>query len=257
MAYSDNNQDEFNSRAGAYTVIINSFAEKEKNLKEQITGEILPVGRGTLLLCDQALNRASVLLAINRLSVTLLKARNLRRLEDARKILSGVLTSLESVVTSWIDMSYTDNLEALKKIADVPVEKRLLLIQKFGLAMSLLDDEIADDSKQRWTMVDMEGRFAVVAKNILDMRTALQIFLNMEGGDYPAVAAFFTIIKRQLHRAVDLYRTRYNVLGRTADDDFRCAISCLAVLIRICGWTKDLRDVEEMRKKLMLWESQR
>jgi hypothetical protein len=240
-----------------YQQVMDESARKEERLEQQIAAKALAPESAALMICGELVGRSSILLGINRLSQALLGTRYLSALDDVRKFLNKTLGHLESVVTSQIDVPYSEYEEFLDKITGFPVGKRLLLVQQFGLVMDQLADEVGEDPKRRWAMVDIGGRFAVTAKNLLDMRSALPVFLSMDGAEYPAVAAYFRLIKALLRRAVDQYRTRYNVLEHTSDDDIRCAITCLAVLIRICNWTKDMEDMEDMRRNLSLWENQR
>ena len=44
-------------------------------------------------------------------------------------------------------------------------------MRKMGFTIDSLEDGYGDNSKWKWSFVDLEGRFAATAKNLLNLRT--------------------------------------------------------------------------------------
>jgi hypothetical protein len=91
------------------------------------------------------------------------------------------------------------------------------MTKKMGLAIELLIAAFGNNTKWKWAFVELQGRFAAVAKNMLDLSA---INANTEPG-----APAYEVTKYHLNRVKQLladvsaqYRERYNLSTHSIDD---------------------------------------
>ncbi len=204
-----------------------------------------------ITLADDMLNLISYYLLLNNLSVSLLGVKNEDALNEARKTVYKVLIYLEEVVSPFIDVPYSDYEAKLEEIAALSEEQRYDLIRKIGFAIKSVEDAFGDNSKWKWSFVEIEGRFATVAKNLFDMKAGVK---NMEPGapSYEASVLHFRLIKKLFQQAADRYREKYE-LSTMRIDDFKLAISYLSALRRIEALLGDRDEAESLKKKIEIW----
>jgi hypothetical protein len=152
-----------------------------------------------------------------------------------------------------VDAAFSEYEEKLILIASFDQNQRYQLIRKMGLAVDLIEQAYGDNSKWRWTFVEIEGRFATVAKNIIDLRNA-QANSMPESPYYDATVYHLRLIKKLLLQSADRYREKYE-LSTGQMLDFKTGITFLAALKRIHIVLNDRDDAEEMKKKLNIWTS--
>ena len=124
-----------------------------------------------ILISSHLVDLVTVYNAMTDLSMNLLGYKNESYLDKGRKSLYKAIINLEEVVSNYIDVPLSENHELLKSLTSFPDKERLRLVRKIGYAVSLLEDRYGEKSKWKWSFVELEGRFAVVAKNLFDFRT--------------------------------------------------------------------------------------
>jgi hypothetical protein len=220
-------------------------------------GEITP-GAGQLRLCQESLYGVSCYLGINRLALDLTGMRSTDAINSARKMLYNALTALEKVLPAQLDITGKGNQIPEENNLGLNVEERYHLIQKFALAIQMMIDAY-EDKQIRLTFLDMEGRFAKVALNSLDMRTAIKSYMAMDE-DYNLLCHFFPLQERLLFQSAANYRARYEqTLGTDAEaesDDLNLGIRYLEAVVHLANLIRD-PEAAEYKKKLDLWEGKR
>jgi len=206
-----------------------------------------------LTLVDAMLNLASSYMAINGVSMAVLKVKNEEALNDARKSMYKAVIYLEEVVSNYIDAPFSDYEEKLSAIESFDPNQRYNLIRKMGFAIDLLEQAYGDNSKWRWTFVEMEGRFAATAKNILDLRNAMTNS-HPESPYYDSTVYHLRLIKELLSRAASRYRDKYE-LSTQQMLDFKTGILFLSALKRIHIVLSESEEAEEIKKKLNIWST--
>jgi len=166
----DTDRQMYHDKVKVYVSMTKALLDTEKHLLV----EARKAGDGSAMkkitLSDEMLNLTSNYIAINGISWSVLKTKNEEALNDARKSLYKAVIYLEEVVTNLIDAPYSEYEEKLSEIESMDPNQRYNLIRKMGLAIDLLEQAYGDNSKWRWTFVDLEGRFAAAAKNIIDLK---------------------------------------------------------------------------------------
>jgi len=183
----------------------------------------------------------------------MLKQRSEEALNDGRKTLYKAVIYFEEVVSPLVDAPFSDYEERLAEIDAIDAHKRYNLVRKTGLALQLLEAAYGDNTKWKWAFVELEGRFAAVAKNIMNLKTAVA---NTDPGspDYEPTMYHLRMIKKLLMQAADRYREKYE-LSTNRNDDFKMGIHFLNALRRIHALLGERLEAETLKKKADIWSS--
>jgi len=236
-----------------YTSITKALLKTEKDLVLESRKNTPEAPLVKLTLADEMLNLASNYIAVNGVSQAVLKVKNEEALNDARKSIYKAVIYLEEAVSNYIDAPYSDYEEKVTAIEAYDQNQRYNLIRKMGLAIDLIENAYGDNSKWRWTFVEIEGRFATVAKNIIDLKSA---YANKspESPYYDSTVYHLRLIKKLLSQAADRYREKYELsTGQTLD--FKTGINFLAALRRIHIVLAENEESNEIKKKLAIWSA--
>lgn len=204
-----------------------------------------------LVLADEMLNLASNYLVMSGMSTTMLGVKNEDALNEARKSLYKSVIYLEEIVSGLIDAPFSDYEDRLVGIASFDALRRYTLVRKLGLAIRLVEDSYGDNTKWRWAFVELEARFATVAKNLFDLKNAV-VNLDPRAADYETTVYHLRTIKKLLMQAADRYREKYE-LSTNRMDDFKLAIAYLGALRRIHVLVGDRDEAETVKKKADIW----
>lgn len=233
------------------TDIINSI-EKEKSILNLIKKDESGIGYKKLLLCDEMIYEVSLYMIMNSLSLKILGLRNNDVLNDARKTLYKAIIYLEEIVSNAVDVPFSEIEPRLAEISNTPLEKRYYQIRKLGLAITMLIDAFGDNSKWKWSFVELEGRFAVVSKNLIDMKKASKDFFDPQSSDYDSTVYCLRLIKSMLSKSAAAYRDRYELSTRRIDD-MRMGIRFLLAQRRLCIIIGETDEASEIKKKAIVW----
>jgi hypothetical protein len=243
------------------------YFEKTKNYrasidailkKERITLSLIhkdPAGSSCrrLGLAEDMLNLASNYLVLNGISLSMLNVKNKDALNGCRKSVYKSIIYLEELVTNYVDAVFSEYEGKLRELESVDETRRYALIRKMGLAIQLLENAYGDNSKWKWTFVELEGRFAAVAKNIFDLKAAV-INTDPRSPYYAPTVYHLRLIKKMLAQAADRYRSRYE-LSTNRIDDFKQGLNFLYALRRIHILLGERDEAETVGKKLDIWSA--
>ncbi|MDR0302589.1 MAG: hypothetical protein LBI04_09805 [Treponema sp.] len=243
-----------------YDEKVSSYVEMTKTLLKTEKTLLLNSKKNTpedsfkrLTLADEMLNLTSNYIAICGISQVILKSKNEEVLNDARKTLYKAVIYLEDAVSNYIDAPFSDYEEKLNLIESFDENQRYHLIRKMGLAIDLLEYAYGDNSKWRWTFVELEGRFATVSKNILDLRRVME-YSTFESPYYDSVTYHLRLVKKLLAQSADRYREKYE-LSTGQIPDFKTGISYLGALRRLHILMGESEDAENVKKKMAIWKT--
>jgi len=243
----------YGEQVGFYQQQVDALLIREKNMLMMIEKDPTGASYKRLMLTDEMLYLTTLYLSKHSLSVAMLGVKNEDALNDARKTLYKAVIYLEEVVTNYIDVPFSDYEVKVEEIKNLPQTKRYYLVRKLGLAIRLVLDAYGDNTKWRWTFVELEARFATVAKNILDLKTASKDGLDPHSPDYDDTVYHLRLVKKLLQQAADRYREKYELsTGRI--DDFRLGINYLLALRRIHLILNERVEAEEVKKKADVWK---
>lgn len=236
-----------------YQASIEAGLSKEKDLLNTIKQDSPGSAFKRLSLVDVTLNLGSYYIAQNGISQSVLKIRNEDALNEARRSMYKSVIYLEQVVTGLVDAPFSEYEEKLGEIAALGSEQRYCLVRKMGLAINLLENAFGENSKWKWAFVDLEGRFAATAKNMLDLK---KIVSNTDprSPNYAPTVYHLRLVKKLLMQAADRYRERYE-LSTSRVNDFETGIRFLHALRRLLMIFGDREEAWTVRRKLDIWET--
>lgn len=234
------------------TMIDESFA-REKAVIASIEKEPAGSAYKKIDLCDEMIGCATCYTTINHLTVEFLNKKDHDALNDARKMLYKAIIYLEEVISNMVDALPADMEDKLAAIEELSVEKRFYVVRKLGLAISLLIDAFGDNTKWKWSFVELQGRFAVVAKNLLDLKKASKDYFDPNSSDYDNSVLYIRLIRKLYDQSATAYRDRYE-LSTHRIDDMRMAIQFLSGARRVAIALGEAEEAEEIKKKAGVWK---
>jgi hypothetical protein len=160
---------------------------------------------------------------------------------------------LEEIVTNIIDTPYSELTPYHEKMTSINIKRRYEIVQKLGLAINMLKDAFGDNSKWKWSFVELEGRFATVAKNLIDMKSAVKDYFDPRAEDYETTVLYMRAIIRLLNDSATAYRDKYELSTRRIDD-MRNGIKYLLALRKLYLAIGDSDNAEEVKKKALVWK---
>ncbi|GHV82182.1 hypothetical protein AGMMS49991_07400 [Spirochaetia bacterium] len=204
-----------------------------------------------LALVEDMLNLASYFIVMGKISQALLEVRDEDALNNGRKALYKGVMYLESLVSNFVDAPFSDYEKKVAVLETMSEEKRYLLVRKMGLAIQLLEDAYGDNSKWRWSFVELDGRYAATAKNILDMK-AMTANMDPRSPDHDVTFFHVRLIKKLLLQSADQYRQKYELSSRESGDINR-GIQFLQALRRLHVLLEERDEAEELKKQADVW----
>jgi hypothetical protein len=249
------NQDriQYREKTEIYRALIESGLANEKEILGTINRN---PERGGLKLVDLAgamLDLSSYYLVLNGISQSVLKIKNEEALNEARKSVYKSVIYLEQVVGVLLDAPYAEYEEKLERIAALDARRRYFLVRKMGLAVKLLESAYGENTKWKWAFVELEGRCATVAKNIIDLRNAVSN-TDPRSPNYAPTVYHLRLVEKLLMQAADRYRERYE-LSTNRLSDFQTGIDFLSALRRLCQILGDREKAWDIKRKLGIWEA--
>ena len=238
-------------RIKPYQAEIDAIIKREKILLQKIKTNSHKAAVKRLSLAGEMISLTASYIILSGVSQSMIKQRNEEALNDARKALYKAIIYLEEVVSPYVDAPFSEYEERLAEIESVEAGKRYLLVRKLGLVLQLLKNAYGDNTKWKWAFVEIEGRFAAVVKNILNLKTAVAN-TDPRSPDYEPTVYHITLMKKLLAQAADRYRERYE-LSTNLLDDFKKGIDFLNSLKRIHVVLGERSDAESAKKKSANW----
>ena len=237
----------------SYKATIDMIQKRETNLSQVVTQEGTGVAYKRIALAEENLNLVSYYILMNSFSLALLGVKNEAFLNDARKGCYKTLIQLEEVLSNFIDVPYSEYEGRLEEISAFSDDSRFALLRKLGYSIQAVIEGFGDNTKWKWSFVELEGRYATVAKNFLNLKTFMAgMDPRVEG--YQTRMAHLRLVKELLQKAADGYRQKYELSTRRIDD-FKLALSYLSALRRIHSLLAEPEEAESLKKKIEIWKS--
>lgn len=243
----------FNETILPYKSKITAVLQKEKTMLNGMHKGDIDYENKKLLLCEDMIYIATLYMAQNSLSLKLMEVKNNDALNDARKILYKAIIYLEDIVTNMIDCSFSDLFPYYEKIKSISISRRYMIIRKLGLSIAMLKDAFGDNSKWKWSFVELEGRFTTVTKNLIDMKSAVKDYFDPNSDDYETTVLYIRLVTKLLNDSANAYRDKYELSTRRIDD-MRNGIKYLLALRKLHISLGNVDSAEEIKKKAMVWK---
>ena len=234
-----------------YKQVLDTILKREKYLLSLVEKDPATAPYKKIALAEENLSLASYYILLNEISVSLLSIKNENYLNEARKICYKAIIYLEDIVTGYIDVPYSDYKEKCEEIAEFEDTRRYELMKKLGFTINTVKDGFGANSKWKWSFVELEARFATVAKNILNMKTLIS-GMDPRVPGYESRLSHLGMVKESLVEAADRYREKYE-LSTMRLDDFKLALSYLGAARRLFALLGEKDNVEMTKKKIEVW----
>lgn len=236
-----------------YKKMIKEATERENQVLAAISKDATGAEYKKLDLCDEMIGVATYYIQINALTVELVNTKDNEALNNARKMLYKAIIYLEEVVSATVDATIADLEEKHAAIANASVEKRFYLIRKLGLCIDILIEAFGENSKWKESFVELRGRFATVAKNLLDLKKATKDYFDPNSPDYDNSVLYIRLIRKLYDQSATAYRDKYELASHRIDD-MRMAIQFLSGARRVAIALGDSEEAEEIKKKAGVWK---
>jgi len=197
------------------------------------------------------LNLITYYCALNEISVYLMSVKNTTFLEKARQQLYETIIVIEKVVTNLVNVPFSEYSEYLIPLASVSDLERLNYIKKLGYCIDLVKENFGENTKWKWSFVEIEARFSVIAKNIFDLKRFQKLDDPHEEG-FQDRKKMFSIIQRLLYDASLGYREKFELSTKDTEDLIK-AIDFQSALLRLNQLTGDQEKIEKCKKHIEVW----
>jgi hypothetical protein len=222
------------------------YLDEIKGATEALGGDNIKV----LSLVNDKLNCISVLIACNMLSVPATS----NYLDQARKMFYEILLHLESIVSRTIDGPFSDYEKGLETISYFSDDQRYNLVRKIGFTIDMMIDTYGENTKWKWSFVEMQSRFAVISKNLLNLRTFVSgMDPRVEG--YESRMAHLSLTKELLAQSANEYREKYELPKMQNINDMKTGIMLLLALRRLHLVLGEVEQAEQIKRKIQVWKS--
>jgi len=211
------------------------------------------INRERFALGREYLNLVSDFNLMSELSLSLLGIRNEGNLNEARKSCYRSIICMEEIVSPYVDAPYSDYEQGLESIADTSDQERYAFVRKLGFAIDSVVEGFGANSKWKWSFVELAGRYAVIVKNLVNLKTFIAR-LDPRVDGYSERLAHMELAKRLLQQAADRYREKYELIKMRLDD-IKQAILYLAALRRLHTLLGEVEESEVIKKKIEIWRS--
>ena len=226
---------------------------KEKSTREAMAKDAASAPGRKLALAEDNLDVVALYLIMSSLSQTFLGVKNEAYLNDARKSLYKAIIYLEEIVTASVDAPFSDYEQGLESISSVPDDSRYALVRKMGFTIDSLKDGYGEGTKWKWSFVELEGRYAAVAKNLLNLKTFVA-GMDPRSEGYSSRMAHLALARELLQTAADRYREKYE-LSTLRLDDFKVAIAFLSAQRRLHIVLGEAEQADVVKKKAEVWRT--
>lgn len=252
MANTQENTEVYKEKMRYYQDEIDEILKQEKAIHVLAVSDPEGSAYKKFMFVDDLIYAVSLYLAKYQITASYLSGKNETLLNETRKAVYKVIIALEDLVSDFIDVPFSEYENKVRKIEHVPQKHRYYLIRKLGLIIDLVIRAYGDNTKWKWSFVEIQGRFASVAKNILDLKDSTAVGFDPHSPDYESTMFHLKMAKKLLLQAADKYRARYE-MATSSIEDFRLAIQYLSAARRIHLLLNERNDAEEVKRQIDIW----
>ena len=131
-------------------------------------------------------------------------------------------------------------------------EWRYKFICSFGYIIDYFKFCYGENSKWLQNFVEIEGRFALITKNIIDFKNYIRE-LSPEMDGYMYRVKLMNLAKSLIWISAEQYRAKYELQDRLPDD-MKMALNMSGALRRIYIYLNETEEAEEQKKIYDLWK---
>ncbi len=252
MKVSEEARKQYSDRIKQYQAEIKRLGEIENRLRKELSGDAATHPTRLRLAADNV-DMVSYYVLMHELSVALLGVKNESYLNEGRKRCYKAIIYVEEAVSNLVDAPFSEYEDGVLGLETVSDGARYSFVRKLGFTLDAIQDGFGANSKWKWSFVELLGRYAVITKNLLNLRTFVaQLDPRVEG--YDERTGHLSLCKELLQSAADRYREKYE-LSTHRLDDMKLAISYLAALKRLYALLGEDEGSDVVAKKIDVWKT--
>lgn len=191
--------------------------------------------------------------SISRISLEKLAIKSETALNQARKKIYIIIQAFEEVVGNEIDSPLNSNKEQL-----IPFEKeidnfkRFELFKQIGFFIDTIKNIYTDNTKWKWSFIDIEGRLIVAIKNFIDFS---ELIRNLD----PSIDGFaermeiINLIMEKIDKVAVDYRNKYELTNKRVDD-MNTALAFISLQKKFALVLGNQVTAENCKKKAYIWK---
>ena len=202
-------------------------------------------GYYNLELVNIYLNLVTTYLHISALSMDIQGIADSASQEKARKTFFTVAATMEEIVGGDFDRPLSENKDYLEKVDRFNIRQTLELAKKILFVYDTLVDNLGEDSKHKWFLVDMHVRSANLIKNMINF-TDIEQFRNFRSEFFKDREDLLRLCKKTLEEAAKNSRSKYE-LSTQAPEDIKKAVYLLTALRQIHVLYGETAEAEKTR----------
>ena len=207
----------------------------------------------TLEIIDLVFKETCYQITICIISINILNFKNESYLDQARKNCILIVSYLESLVGKEIDIPPAQLADGINYINHkIPNLEQFEKMKRFGFTIDRLKSLSGENSKWKWSLVDLEGSFIRAMKNIIDFPDLIK---NLD----PAIPRYaermdmLNMITSKLNEAAELYRNKYELTQKQIAD-MKKALAFVAFHRRLRILLGENDQAEILKKKHQTWD---
>ena len=235
-------------RIASIEIKVNESRKKEEEVKSLEFAERIPK---RVELLNLILEETNAKIALSRFSLDKIQFRNETVLNSARKNIYSIIQTLEEEFGREIDTPLNEGNDLLDQMTFLDNLGRFEIMKKIGFALDLLEHTYGDNTKWKWSFVEMEGRLATAMKNFTNFQELIRnLDPSIEG--YTKRMDMLKLMMDRFEKSADRYRNKYELTGKRIDD-MRGALSFVAFHKRLAILLGENEIAENSKKKYDTW----
>lgn len=229
-------------------------AEMDKLEKELTsTEDNFEIAKKKIDLAVLYIKASSFIATICSISIEHLDIRVENQLNDGRRYINKAITLLEESLGNYSDDSLSLNDEVHEYLKDKFTDEwRYKFICSFGYVIDYFKFCYGENSKWLQNFIEIEGRFALISKNIIDFKNYIKE-LSPEIEGYIYRVKLMELVKSLISASAEQYRTKYELQDKRPDD-MKMALNLTGTLRRIYIYLNEVEEAEEQKKIYDLWK---
>lgn len=246
---------ECNRMQNKYKESLHSVEANMDKLEGELTSteDNLEAAKKKIDLAVLYIRASSFIATICYISIEHLDIRIENQLNDGRRYINKAISLLEEALGDYGDDSLSLNDEVHEYLKDkFSDEWRYKFICSFGYVIDYFKFCYGENSKWLQNFIEIEGRLALLSKNIIDFKNYIKE-LSPEIEGYIYRVKLMNLAKSLISAAAEQYRTKYELQDRRPDD-MKMALNLTGTLRRIYIYLNEVEEAEEQKKIYDLWK---
>lgn len=246
----------------AFNLVVTEYKERveatnnkaKKMEREGMGGKDINAKLKRIAAANVYLNTVGLYCEMNEKSVEIMNIKNDAYLSNARKNIYQSMKLLESLFDIDLDTPLTESHDKLEELKIFNPRRVLNILKKIEYDIALVEYEEGDNSKWKWTFVEMYGKFTALCKNMIDFKLFSHKANDPMYEYYEEANELLRMMKRITQNAAQKYRTKYELSTMDVADMNR-AIDYMKLLESIHMVLNEQQFIHETKMTTEKWKA--